>query len=42
MDTGVGARDLAALFHFVQDECGRRLRAFGTHRRVSAEYFEAE
>lgn len=42
MDTGISARDLAALFHCVHDECERRLRAFGTHRRDSAEHFEAE
>lgn len=42
MDTVIDARDLAALFHFVHDECERRLRAFGMHRRGAVEHFEAE
>lgn len=42
MDTVMGARDLAALFHFVHDACARRLQACGAQLRDAAEYFEAE
>jgi hypothetical protein len=42
MNTVMGARDSAALFHFVHDACARRLQACGAQLRDAAEYFETE